>query len=930
MHAELSVSHLRCEYLVDPQGIDERSPRLSWQIESARRGARQRAYRVLVARTREKLAEAEGDFWDSGYIESDQTVHIVYAGSPLVSRQVCYWAVQVWDETGAAAASASACWTMGLLERADWHSRWITADPEIIYRDRQALVGTHTQSGSPAHFRREFNVPGPVRRAVLYASARGLIQVQANRQRVSPDLFSPEWTDYQKRIHYRSYDVTALIEPGPNRLDAILGDGWWSGFVGWQETRVRYGSVENSLVLQLEIELASGAQMTVGTDRSWHCATGPILSSDLLMGEVYDARRAPSDWLPAVEVAAPSVPLVAQRSEPIRITEELDSLAVNEVSPGVFLYNFGQNVTGWARLRVRAVAGTRVQLRHGERVNADGSLHTDNLRRARATDVYICRGEGEEAWEPHFTFHGFQFVEVTGLPPGQPANALTACVVHSTAPAAGFFSCSNPDVNRLWLNGLWSQRGNFLSVPMDSPQRDDRLGWTGGAQVFLRTAAYNMDVAGFYSKWMTDIADAQTRDGVFPDVAPRLPEETNYTGLDRLEGSPGWADAGVIVPWSLWRIYGDLRIVERHWPAMTAWLDWLERTNPSGLRVNGLGNNYGDWLCFPADTTIRTPSPMKFLLATAYWADGAAKMATMAHALGRRAEAERFTAMFENVRAAFQREFLREDGRLAVETQTAYVLALAFDLLPENVRARSAARLVANISELGWHFSGGLIGLSQLAPVLCAHGQADAAYRLLLREEFPSWLFPVKQGATTGWERWNGWTQGGGFSRSPLNSFNNCSLGSVGEWLFRHVAGIDLDPDVPGFKQFVLRPYVTNALTQAQATYRTLHGEIASHWEKKGEEFIWHVTIPANTRAEIWIPSAPLANVTENGQPLPRSPGIRVIGREKNCVVCEAAAGSYAFVSALSVVNKAPPPKPKLTLAPFRMDQLARTSEAIF
>jgi alpha-L-rhamnosidase len=911
---DLHISGLRCEYLVAPQGIDERAPRLSWAIKSNRRGVRQAAYRLRVAGTPEKLTAGEGDFWDSGRVESNQTTHVVYAGRPLGSRDVCHWCVEIWDEAGGHACSEPSLWTMGLLETKDWSARWIAADPEIIKRDKEAIAPTLTKPGTPALFRKEFDIPGKVWRATLYASARGLFRLRLGGRRVGDEVFAPEWTDYSKRIQYRTYDVTSLIKPGKNALGAVLGDGWWSGYVGWQETRARYGSLENSLLIQLEVELADGERLTIGTDNTWKCATGPILSSDFMMGEIYDARRERTGWdrtdfigrgwLPAREVEAPAVPLVAQRSEPVRVVDTMVPVSMNEVRPGVFIYNLGQNISGWVRLRFKnAPMGARVQLRHGERLNPDGTLYTENLRRAKATDVYICKGGGEEDWEPRFTFHGFQYVEVTGLSSAPSRNTVTGCVVHSATAPAGWFECSHPGVNRLWLNGLWSQRDNFLSVPTDCPQRDERLGWMGDAQVFLRTATCNMDVAAFFTKGMIDVEDAQTPDGIFPDTAPRLREGENFAGLDGLGGAAGWADAGVVIPWTLWRVYGDRRIIERHWKAMTGWLDWIERHNLDGLRTRELGNNYGDWLCIPSDTTFRTQSPMKNLLATAYWADDAAKVARMARELGRETEAERFQAMFEKVRAAFQKEFLRDDGRLTVETQTAYLLALAFNLLPENVRARAAEHLVENIKALDWHLSTGFIGISHLNPQLTLAGHADVAYRLLLREDYPSWLYPVKHGATTIWERWNGWTEQEGFFNPQMNSFNHYSLGSVGEWLFRHVAGIELDPEVAGFQRFVLRPFIGKGLDFACANHHTLHGEITSDWKRAGEKLTWTVRIPANTTARVLVPSEPGTAVTEGDAPVEKADGLRVVGREGRSLVCEAGSGTYTFASTWRVAE---------------------------
>ncbi|MFN3408778.1 MAG: family 78 glycoside hydrolase catalytic domain [Limisphaerales bacterium] len=929
--ADLAVVQLRCEYLVNPLGLDEPAPRLSWRLESDRRGARQTAYRIRVARSHEALAAGAADRWDSGRVAGDQTTQIVYAGAPLSSRDQCHWCVEAWDETGQSAVSPPAFWTMGLLTPSDWSARWIAAHPEIYRRDPEAIAPTLTDCGTPGLFRKEFEVPGPVQRATLYATARGLFELRINGRRVGDDVFAPEWTDYDKRLHYRTYDVTAMLRPGRNALGAVLGDGWWSGYVGWQETRARYGSLENSLLAQLEIELAGGQRLTLNTDHSWTCHTGPIRFSDFMMGETYDARReipgwdAPGlaenavtrhpspvtiPWLPVREVPPPGVPLVAQRSEPVRVVERLAPVAVRELRPGVFLYDLGQNIAGWVRLTVNAPAGTRFTLRHGERLNPDGTLYTENLRRAKATDVFIAHGGGEEVFEPHFTFHGFQHVELTVQPPAEVGGdgsgglarlirSVEGCVVRSALEQTGWFECSHPGVNRLWLNSLWSQKDNFLSVPTDCPQRDERLGWTGDAQVFLRTASYNMDVAAFFTKWMVDVADAQTAEGVFPDTAPRLREGENFVGLDGLGGAAGWADAGIIIPHTLWQVYGDRRIVERHWGAMVKWLDWIERHNPDGLRVHELGNNYGDWLCLPSDTSFRTHSPMKNLLATAFWADDAAKMAGLARVLGRGEEAARFQAMFEKVRAAFQREWLRADGRLTVETQTAYVLALAFDLLPPEVRAPAAARLVELIAAQDWHLNTGFLGIRHLNPQLTLTGHHDVACRLLLQETYPSWLYPVRHGATTIWERWNGWTEADGFFNPQMNSFNHYSLGSVGEWLFRHLAGIELDPEHPGFQRFVLRPFPCARLEFVHARHRTHHGEIRSAWRRAGRSFEWAIRIPANTAARVFVPTAANASVTVAGVPVEQAPGLRVLGREGQFLACEAEAGQYEFVSTL-------------------------------
>lgn len=909
MRMDVTVSHLRCEYLVDPLGIDESKPRLSWVIETLRRGARQAAWRVRVASSAQALAAGKADLWDSGRVEDDRTLQIVYAGVPLTSRMRCYWQVQVWDEKGDCAVSEPAFWSMGLLEARDWQAKWIMADASFRRRANYAVEPTQTEPGTPPWLRKEFAVKGEIRRATVYASARGLFELHLNGRKVRGDVFAPEWTDYDKRIQYRTYDVSGLVQSGSNAIGAALGDGWYSGFVGWQETRCRYGQ-EPSLLVQLEIELTDGSRQVIGTDGSWKCSAGPIMYSDFMMGEMYDARRELRGWdRPGyddagwTEVCAAEpcgAVLVTQRSEPVRQTQAIEPVSMHEVQPGRWIFDLGQNISGWVRLRASGPAGTRVTLRHGERLNPDGTLYTENLRRAKATDVYVFRGDGEETWEPRFTFHGFQYVELSGLE-GRPAKGtVTGCVIGSDLSGPGHFECSHAGVNRLWLNALWGQKGNFLSVPTDCPQRDERLGWMGDAQVFLRTALYNMDGAAFFTKWMVDVEDAQTSEGIFPDTAPRLREDKNFVGLDGLGGAAGWADAGVVIPWTLWRVYGDVRIIERHYPAMKAWLDYIERTNPTGIRRNELGNNYGDWLCIPSDTTFRTQSPMKTLLATAYWADDAAKLAQMAEAIGRREESQWYRAVFERVRAAFQKEFVLEDGRLAVETQTAYLLALAFDLLPEGTRGRAADHLVENIKNLGWHLSTGFIGIRLLNPVLTEAGRGDVAWQLLLNEDYPSWLYPVWHGATTIWERWNGWTAQDGFFNPQMNSFNHYSLGSVGEWLFRFAAGIELDAEVNGFGQIVIRPYPGGGLGHAAARYWSIRGLIQSRWQREDNRLKLNVTIPANTTARIFVPSDKGTDVLESGVSAEQANGVERIGRDGMFTVFRVQSGAYEFTGTYS------------------------------
>jgi alpha-L-rhamnosidase len=528
-----------------------------------------------------------------------------------------------------------------------------------------------------------------------------------------------------------------------------------------------------------------------------------------------------------------------------------------------------------------------VTIRHAEALNPDGTIYTTNLRFARATDSYVLKGEGEEVYEPRFTFHGFRYVEVTGYPGEPPLEAITGCVVHSATPPSGSFECSSPMVNKLQSNIVWGQRGNFLSIPTDCPQRDERLGWMGDAQVFVRTASFNMDVSSFFEKWMVDVEDAQSSEGAFPDVAPLLP---GLSLMDLSKGAPAWGDAGVIVPWTVYRTYNDTRIVERHYDAMTRWMDYLREANPNLLRKNRMGNNYGDWLSPKGD---RTP---KDLLATAYWAYDARLMAEMAGAIGREEDSPRYEELFEGIKGAFNTAYVAPDGRIAGDTQTCYVLALHMDLLPPDLRAAAAGHLLRAIEREDWHLSTGFVGVGYLLPVLTEIGRADVAYRLLNNVSFPSWGYAIKHGATTIWERWDGWTEENGFQTPNMNSFNHYSLGSVGEWLYRYVAGIDLDPARPGYERIVIRPRPGGGLSWARGEYDSIHGKIISGWRLEGDRFELKIVIPANATATVYVPASEKSGVVESGTPIEHAAGVEFLRMDDEEVVLAVGSGSYEFI----------------------------------
>jgi alpha-L-rhamnosidase len=906
-----SATFLRTEYRPNPLGLDTARPRLSWQLSDDRRGAHQTAYQVTAAASVEALRSGNGLLWDSGKVGSDQSVHVDYAGPALTSRQRVYWAVRLWDHLGNPTAwSEPAFWEMGLLAREDWKAQWIGS----------ALVGgPHTPVPCPL-LRKEFAVEGKPVSARLYVTSLGLNDCRINGQRVGDVVFSPGWTHYGKRVQYEVYDVTALLRPGANALAAVLGDGWYCGHVAGQGRQV-YGD-RPKLLAQLEIRDARGNTQIIATDGSWRWNAGPWLESDLLMGESYDARLEHPGWYDvgfddsswsAVQLFPnPATAVVARKNPPVRRIEEIKPVA-KPVPHGAFpgslrwVYDLGQNFAGRVRLKLRGAAGRTVRLRFAEMLQANGSLYTANLRSARATDYYTCRGDGVEVYEPLFTFHGFRYVEVSGLegqpspevlpddiaPP--PADTIVGIVLHSDMPETGSFACSHPLVNQLQSNIRWGQKSNFLEVPTDCPQRDERLGWSGDAQVFARTSAFNMEVVSFFTKWQDDIADEQGPRGEFSMISPR--------GNDVLtvDGGPAWADAGILCAWTMYLCYGDARLLERHYDSFARFIGFLKETSRDYVRTHegyeGF-HGFGDWLAIDAvHNPGEAPTP-KPLIGTAYFAHCTRIMSRIAALLGKDADAEKYRQLDGQVRAAFVREFVTDSGRIVGNSQTAFLLALAFDLVPPEQQPMVLKLLLHDIVKKRKNrLTTGFVGTPLLAPVLSRFGRHDVAYKLLEQEEYPGWLYSVKQGATTMWERWNSWTRDKGFGPVDMNSFNHYAYGAIGEWMYATVAGIDLDPERPGYKHIIIHPTPGGSLTHASARLLSLYGPIESAWKREGAKFSLDLRIPPNTTATVHLPARSADDVTESGRPAARSEGVAFTTHANGTATYEVPAGEYHFSS---------------------------------
>ena len=896
---------LRTEYLVDPLAIDARVPRLSWLLDAGTaRAMSQSAYQIEVASSATKLARDRADIWDSGKLQSNQQNQIEYQGTPLTSRQRVFWKVRVWDQGGVVSPwSPVASWSMGLLNAIDWSAQWI-GDPQPSVDNVTATT-----------LRRQFRLAAKPRRAIVYASALGVYELHINGHRVGDHVLAPEFTDYRTRTQYQAYDVTSLLRAGDNVIGGYLGDGWYAGGIGLAQAltaklRNTYGD-HPRLLAQLEIESASGTTRIV-TDSTWRVTRdGPIRSSDILNGEVYDATRemtgwdAPgfndAKWGGADLAAGVHTQLVAQSNEPVRVTRDVEPIAMTNPRPGVYGFDMGQNMVGWARLGVARAPGATVSLTYAEMLDDSGTVYTENLRGAAQTDRYTARGGTTlEYFEPHFTYHGFRYVQVTGLAVAPRRTDLLGRQVNSALVEASTFQTSSPLLNKLWENVNWTQRDNMIGIPTDCPQRDERLGWMGDIQVFSGTSIFNADMGAFFTKWMVDVRDAQTPDGRFADFSPQ-PFQQRLVEMKRGDfmGVPGWGDAGVVVPWRLWQQYGDKRQLRDNYEAAKRWVEFIQLNNPDLLWTNKRGNDYGDWLNSDTmnDSTIprkggEVPKPVFATMMFAYATDLVSRMGAV---LGDSAGAQQYRGLFGRITNAFNAAYVTEDGHIQGNTQAGYALALHFDLLPESKRAQAVSYMLDGIDAYHGHMSTGFHSTYRMMLELTRAGRSDVAYKLINNTTFPSWGYSIENGATTIWERWDGYVKGRGFQDKGMNSFNHYAIGAVAEWMYRVVLGINNDDAHPGYEHFVLHPIPGGGLTSAKGSYRSIRGTIESSWQIDAGKFSESVTIPPNSSATVYVPATSADQVTEGTGPATRSVGVRFLRMERDAAVFEVQSGHYTF-----------------------------------
>jgi alpha-L-rhamnosidase len=847
----LIVKKLRCEYKVDPMGIDVAKPRLSWQLESTEKNVRQISYELQVAQSEKDLDKGKL-VWATGKVDSDASQGIEYAGPAVATGKIYYWRVRVSDNHGYISAwSKPAKWEMALLQPADWKASWVTPN----------LPEDETKSNPAPLLRREFtlNAKKRVERARLYTSAMGLYELHLNGHRVGDQYFTPGWTAYDFRYQYQTYDVKDMLKPGANCVAAILGDGWFRGHMGFEGGRNNYGT-KVALLAQLVITFTDGTQQILSTDATWKASTGPVLVSDIYDGETYDARLEKpgwsasgyddKDWRGVSVIDPPNARLIAAAGPALKEIEEVKAVKVLHTPTGETVIDMGQNMVGWVKFHVTAPAGTTITLHHAEVLDKAGNFYTENLRAAKQTIHYTAGGNGTETFEPHFTFQGFRYVAVSGWPGEPKPDDFTGVVVHSAIEPTGTFETSHPLLNQLEHNIIWGQKGNFLDVPTDCPQRDERLGWTGDAQVFSPTASFNFETVGFYEKWLKDVALDQQDDGAVPHVIPNILSHKTRKGES---ASSGWADVAVVVPWNVYQAFGDRRVLEEQYPSMKAWVEYMRKQAGDKYLYN-TGFSFGDWLAF---ATTRSDYPGattdKDFLQTAYFAHSTDLLAKTAKVLGKNEDAAEYEALAQKIKAALQREFVTANGRISPNTQTAYTLALTFDLLPKSMHAEAADRLAADVRKFG-HLTTGFLGASDLCRALSSTGHLDEAYMLVNRTEYPSWLYPVTKGATTIWERWDGIKPDGSFQDAGMNSFNHYAYGAIGMWMYSVIAGISLDEAHPGYKHIFIAPHPGGGLSHAKAAIETVYGKVASEWQLAGGKLKLKVEIPPNTTATVKLP----------------------------------------------------------------------------
>lgn len=813
------LSALTVEYRVNPIGIDEKKPRFSWKLNSKLKDTVQKAYQIEVY-------DGEELVWNTCQVNSDQSVLVSYKGNALKASTLYNVHVKVWDNHENI-ATLETTFETGLLSGDHFSADWIT----------------HTLGEIEACpvFVKNIAINKKIKKARIYSTALGVYEIQINNQKVGDEFFAPGWTNYKKRLQYQTYDVTQLLKES-NELNIIVGNGWYKGILGFMNQANHYGN-RAAVLAELHVWYEDGSVEVIPTDLSWGCKTGVIRSSEIYNGETIDSTFESHEILPVEAFEYDKNRIVAQECEPVRITKRFIGKELIKTPKGEMVIDFGQNMSGLISFKVDGLEGQKIVIKHAEVLDKDGNFYTENLREAKATDTFICKG-GEETFMPHFTFHGFRYICIEGLGTNIQLEDFTACAIHTDMQQTGSFSCSNQMVNQLQNNIEWGQRGNFLDVPTDCPQRDERLGWTGDAQMFCRTAGFNMNTALFFTKWLRDLASEQTLEFGVTDVVPDI--------LGQKDGCAAWGDAATVIPWAMYEIYGDKQLLENQYQSMKDWVEFI-RSKAGDSHLWQGGFQYGDWLGLDKEEmSDRTGATDIYLVASAYYAHSTQLLCKAANVLNKEADILEYSDLYEKIKTAFNEEYVTKTGRLVSETQTACVLALYFDLVNPKNRERIFNTLERNLANHKNHLVTGFVGTPYISHLLSEQGRHDLAGILLLNEDYPSWLYAIKLGATTIWERWNSMKIDGSFDESGMNSFNHYAYGAIGDWMYQKIAGLQLLE--PGYKKVKIAPQFVKGITHAEAKLDTVYGNLSCHWSCKNKVIMVDIEIPANTTAVVYLP----------------------------------------------------------------------------
>ncbi len=892
----MKLIDLRTEYKINPIGIDVDKPRLSWKLVSNRNGVFQQSYQLQLSEN--ESFDGCSIFWESGAVETDQSTNIEIEQA-FASRQRVYWRVNVKNNFNEESGwSKAQFFEMGLLNPEDWNGKWIESTVEEDVSDSTACP----------FFRKLIQPAKEIKSVRLYVSSKGLYEIYCNGNRIGNEYFNPGWTSYHERIQYYTYDLSDLFQNGENVIGAILGDGWYRGYLVWQGNKNTYGE-KSALIAQLEITYADNSVKIIGTDESWKCTTGPLIKSDIYNGETYDANQEiegwnkvgyiDRNWLNAKVQSEKVSCLTAVENEPVRITETIKPIEKFITPKGELVFDFGQNLVGWVQVNLKGKKGEKIVLSHAEVLDQKGNFYLDNIRDIEAKDTYIFKGEGLETYHPRFTFHGFRYVRIDDFQGEVEIENLEAQVLHSDMEQLGSFECSDALINRLCKNIDWGLRGNFLDVPTDCPQRDERLGWTGDAQVFAATASFNRNTALFYSKWMKDFPIEQKADGSVPWVVPNVIKDGGGTGWSDGFGATGWSDAAIIIPWEVYQTFGDTRILETQYESMKAWEEYMiHHSNEKYLFEYGF--HFGDWLSFAEYMSYHYNAPdygyagaytEKTLIATAYFFHSTNLMMKIASVLGKSDDEVKYKALLPKIQAAFQSEFMTPNGRLTSNSQAAYSIGLMFELHEEGEISENWAKRLAQDVLHFEHLTTGFLGTPVLCDALSNYGYPELAYKLLFNKRYPSWLYPVTKGATTIWERWDGIKPDGTFQDVGMNSFNHYAYGAIGNWIYSCLGGLNKIEEFPGYKRFEIKPLIPKEIEFSNLKYESVFGEIAIVWKKIKRGLKMEVKVPANTSALLYFPSIDreLKNL--------KIEGIEFIKQTSEATIFKVVAGGYTIES---------------------------------